>query len=194
MQSIALISQDHETLRQALDILDLMVRWMEEGARIEISDARKIVEFLIHFGDEYHQTLEEEVFYPALLYAAPRESVLHDMLSEHSRERALVAGIQNALKNRKGMDFANHARELSSVLRKHMEKEDKFLSQAAERWLSHAEDDRVVAAWRRHQPAVETNVDFSRLERRYTGKPRGHPNTEEAGDPRPSLSGVPFRG
>jgi hemerythrin-like domain-containing protein len=194
MQSIALISQDHETLRQALDILDLMVRWMEEGARIEISDARKIVEFLIHFGDEYHQTLEEEVFYPALLYAAPRESVLHDMLSEHNRERALVAGIQNALKNRKGMDFANHARELSSVLRGHMEKEDEFLLQAAERWLSHAEDDRVVAAWRRHHPPVETNVDFSRLERRYTGKPRGHPSTEEAGDPRPSLSGVPFRG
>ena len=73
MKCIELISQDHAILRRGLDILDGMIETLEHGERIEIADVTAILKFLRLFGDEYHQAMEERIFFPALLRAAPQE-------------------------------------------------------------------------------------------------------------------------
>jgi hemerythrin-like domain-containing protein len=67
MQCTELISRDHVILRRGLDILDGMVKKLEEGERIEIADVTAILKFLKFFGDEYHQAMEERILFPALL-------------------------------------------------------------------------------------------------------------------------------
>jgi hemerythrin-like domain-containing protein len=65
MKCIELVIYEHLILRRGLDILDGMIRKLEEGARIEIADVTAILKFLRVFGDEYHQTMEETVLFRA---------------------------------------------------------------------------------------------------------------------------------
>ena len=80
MLCLEIIIQDHTTLRRSLSVLDGMVQRLEEGARIEIADVAAVLTFLRRFGDEYHQRVEEQVLFPALLSAVPLESPLRFML------------------------------------------------------------------------------------------------------------------
>jgi hemerythrin-like domain-containing protein len=98
MKCTELIIQDHAIIRRGLDVLDGMVKQMEEGVRIELADVTAILKFLRLCGDEHYQTIEESVLFPALLRTAPDDSRLHRMLSEHAEERTLVAGIEDAMK------------------------------------------------------------------------------------------------
>ena len=84
-------------LRRGLDILDGMVKKLEDGERIEIADVTTILKFLRVFGDEYHQIMEERILFPALLRTAPQEVSLRQLCREHSEERAVVAEIEVAL-------------------------------------------------------------------------------------------------
>jgi|RhiMetdeSRZDD1v2_1073273.scaffolds.fasta_scaffold37044_3 hemerythrin-like domain-containing protein len=47
-----LISPDHAILRRGLDILDGMVKKLEDGERIEIADVTAILKFLRFFGEQ----------------------------------------------------------------------------------------------------------------------------------------------
>src|SRR5205823_13370764 len=98
MKSTELVIYDHLILRRGLDILDGMVKKLEKGERIEIADITVILKFLRVFGDEYHQSMEEQALFPALQRAAPQQGALTHMLREHRAARALVAGIDDALR------------------------------------------------------------------------------------------------
>ena len=126
MQGGELMSQDHVTLQRGLDILDGMVKRLEDGERIEIADVTATLKFL-------------NVFF-----------------REHSEERAIVAEIESALNNKKGIAFVNSSRRLSVLLRDHIE---------AERPLSKKEDETVVAEF----------IKFTCLEKKYRPKPQGTP-------------------
>src|SRR5262249_11449019 len=83
MKCTEILIQDHVLIRRTLDIVDGMLKKLKDGQRIEISDAKAVLKFLRSFGDQYHQTLEETVLFPALLLAAPGDSSLHQLISEH---------------------------------------------------------------------------------------------------------------
>jgi len=93
------VIQDHVNLQRGLGILDGMVRKLEEGDRIEISDVVSILKFLRMFGDQ----------------------------SEHSEERRLVTNIENALRVRVGSDFVRSSRRLIILLRSRLDKQDSVL-------------------------------------------------------------------
>jgi hemerythrin-like domain-containing protein len=177
MKSTELVLQDHAILRRGLDILDGMVKKLEEGERIEIADVVSVLKFLRLFGDQYHQSMEENVLFPALLCAAPLpiESPLSHMLTEHSEERSLVAAIENALKFKVGIDFVRSSRQLSVLLRNHLDKEDTVLRRLADQVLSAAEDNMIVGEFVRNYIQPESCLNFSRLERKYTSKPQVSP-------------------
>ena len=90
------ILQDHSVLRRALDILDAMVKRMEDGKRIEIFDVTTILDFLRRFGNE-HQSVEEK--------------------------RVLIARVDDALLSRKGTVFVRNSRQLTVFLRSHFNKD-----------------------------------------------------------------------
>src|SRR5262249_8223172 len=100
MRCIELVMQEHVILRRGLDILDGMVSKLEGGERIEIADAITILKFFRFFGVEYHQTIEENVVFPSLLRAAPQESRLRHMLSDHGEQPEVVTAIESALSSR----------------------------------------------------------------------------------------------
>jgi|RhiMetdeSRZDD1v2_1073273.scaffolds.fasta_scaffold32942_5 hemerythrin-like domain-containing protein len=175
MKCTELVLQDHAILRRGLDILDGMVKKLEDGDRIEIADVVSILKFLRLFGDQYHQSVEENFLFPALQCAAPLESPLSHMLAEHSDERSLVAAIENALKFKVGIDFVRSSRQLSILLRNHLDKEDTVFQRFADQALSPAEDNMIVAEFLRNYIQPESCMNFSRMERKYTLKPQASP-------------------
>src|SRR5207253_989762 len=108
MKCTELVIGDHLILRRGLNILDGMVRKLEDRQRIEIMDVTAILKFFRVFGDEYLQTMEETVLFPALR--------LPQMVSEHSEERALVTGIEDALRStRPGAGVCTSAIRLKEI-------------------------------------------------------------------------------
>jgi hemerythrin-like domain-containing protein len=171
MKCTELVMQDHAILRRGLDIVDGMLKKLEDGERIEIADVITVLKFLRLFGDQYHQTVEENALFPALLRAAPEESALRQLVSEHGDERTLVVEIEDALMSRRGMDFFRSSRRLTAILRNHFEQEDTILHDLAEHWLSKEQDDEVVAEFMKHRQRPELYASFPHLERKYAPKP-----------------------
>ena len=167
MKCTDLLFQDHAVLCRGLDILDGMMKRLEEGQRIEIIDVKAILKFLQVFGDEYHQTVEEKVLFPALVRAAPKDSPIHQMVMEHGEERALATWIMDAFASRRVIDFVYSSRRLSLLLRSHIAKEEAVLAQLAGRLLSEEEDNRIVDQFRMNHKEPESYVNFTRLERKY---------------------------
>ncbi len=179
MQCTELISQDHVILRRGLDILEGMVKKLEDGERIEIADVTAILKFLRFFGDEYHQTMEETILFPALLRTAPEESSLRQIFREHYEERAVLAEIEAALNPKKGTAVVNSSRRLILLLGNHIDKEDTILPDVAERSLSKEEDEVVVAEFTKNRAEAVILVNFARLEKKYLRKPQGTPLNSE---------------
>jgi hemerythrin-like domain-containing protein len=175
MKCTQLVVQDHVILRRGLDILDGMVKKLEDGERIEIADVISILKFLRVFGGDYHQKTEETVLFPALLRGSAQGSPVADMLREHTEERALLAGIEEALRSKKGPDFVRTSRTLSHLLKNHLDKEDAVLPHIAREALSKEEDNRVTAMFTRNRTQPEAHANFSRLEWKYTSKPHSTP-------------------
>jgi hemerythrin-like domain-containing protein len=171
MRCIEIILQDHAAIRKGLDILDMMVRTMEEGGRIEIADAVRMVNFLQLFADEYHQTVEENILFPLLVRAAPDNSALQHLILEHAEERTLLSEIGNTLKSKRAMDFVRMSRRVGLLLRNHFNEEDLIVCDLAERSLSTEEDTMIATEFMKHRAQVETIVNLDRLEWKYPLQP-----------------------
>ena len=167
MKCTELVIKDHIVLRRGLDVVDGMLQKLEHGQRIEIFDATVMLKFLRLFGDQYHQAMEENLLFPALLAAAPDECPLHQFVAEHGDERILVAEIEDALMSRKGMAFFRSSRRLTGLLRAHCDREESILGQLAERFLSVEQDEILFCQFMQKRAQVEIYINFSRLERRY---------------------------
>jgi hypothetical protein len=88
-------------LDRGLDILDRMVKRMEDGERIEIADAGMILKFI--------------------------GSLAGEGLSEQGL--ALVAGLEHTLRTKKGKEFVRDSRRLSLLLRTRPHEQELRLAQ-----------------------------------------------------------------
>jgi hemerythrin-like domain-containing protein len=167
MRCLELVLQDHALLRRGLDIIDGMLKQLEDGLRIEIADVTAVLKFLRIFGDQYHQLMEEEILFPLLLDAAPDETALRQLVSEHGSERTLVIEIEETLTSRRGMAFFRSARHLTALLRHHCDKEEVIIGKLAEGCFSKEQDEAVVAAFAKSRPQPEIYAKFTRLELKY---------------------------
>jgi hemerythrin-like domain-containing protein len=181
MKCTEIVIQDHIVIRRGLDIVDGMLKKLEDGQRIEIFDATTMLKFLRLFGDQYHQVMEEKVLFPALLLTSPNNAALVQLVSEHGNERTLTDEIEEALMTRRGMAFFRSSHELTALLRKHCEREEAVIGDLAEHSLSKGQDDEIVAEFMTRRVQVESYANFSRLERRYPPKPSPEPLSPEHG-------------
>ena len=99
---------DHAKLGRGLDILDRMVKRMEDGGRIEIADAAMILKFI--------------------------GSLTEICLSKQSDGLELVSGLEHLLRSKKGRDFARDSRRLSQLLRARLREQE--LRMARERTVA----------------------------------------------------------
>ena len=171
MKCTELVIGDHVLIRRGLTIVDGMLKKMEDGQRIEILDAATILKFLRLFGDQYHQAMEETVLFPALLHAAPHDTTLRQLASEHGDERQLVAQIEDALMSKRGMVFFQSSHQLTTMLRNHCDREETILYALAESSLSVEQDEAIVAEFTKNREPVIAYTNFSKLERKYLPKP-----------------------
>ena len=170
MNCIELVISDHTILRRSLIVVDGMLKKLAAGQRIEIFDAATILKFLRLFGDQYHQVMEENVLFPQLIHAAPNESALRQLVSEHGDERTLVSQIEDALMSKRGMLFFRSSHQLTSMLRTHCEREEIVLGRLAE-CVSAEQHAAIVEEFMKNRAQVEIYVNFSRLERKYASVP-----------------------
>jgi len=169
MKSTELIMQDHTILRRGMDILDGMGKKLEDGERIEVADVTTLLRFFRVFG-EYHQNMEEKVFFPVLLCAVSEQIPVHVLLSEHVQELMITAEIEEALKSKRGMSFFQATRRLSSLLRNHFDQEDAIFPDLTRRWLSKEQDSEVADRLAKIHKQPEIPANFSRLECKYVSR------------------------
>src|SRR5262245_13786285 len=144
MKCADLVIQDHVILRRALDILDALVRKLERGERIEITNGLTVLTLSRLFAIEYHQMTQETTRHPALLSLAPHESPAQHMLFEHAEQRTLLSALDTALSSRRGAEFVRASRALAVLLRNHFDREDNVLRNFKE-CISTEEDEAVAA-------------------------------------------------
>jgi hemerythrin-like domain-containing protein len=177
MKCTELVVRDHAILRRGLHILDGLIRKLEGGERIEIADVNAVLKFFKVFGEEYHQAVEENALYPALMSAAGPGSSIHQMAAEHGEERSLVAWMTDAMTSRRIADFAYTSRRLIVILRDHLEREDSALGQLASQLLAPEADALITAEFTKCFREPDSLLNFQRLERKYL--PKGEPAVEQ---------------
>jgi hemerythrin-like domain-containing protein len=108
-----------------------------------------MLQLLKLFADDLHQEKEEKVLFPVFTASCQPSEIasIRHMLFEHERDRSLIEGIEDAVRQSHAEDFAQHATRLADTLRNHIYKEDNILFEIIEKTLSAKEDDDVVAGF-----------------------------------------------
>ena len=162
------LSQEHKIILRSLDVLDQMAARVEHDQPVETQDVDTILRFLRAFADDHHQGEEESALFPELMQtSAAAQPAVRQMVFEHDRERSLVRGLEDSLRAKKGVEFAQFAARLTDLLRNHIRKEDKILFEIVERSLTTEQDERVAAELNRFQISQDLLTDLRRLEWTY---------------------------
>ena len=168
MKCTDLLVQEHKIILRGLDVLDHMADRLERDQPVETDDIETILRFLRLFADDHHQAKEESALFPELRRtSAGNQGPLLQMTFEHDQERSLVEGLEDALRTKRGKEFAHFARRLTELIRTHIRKEDHILFPIAERCLSEEQDERVTAELGQFQISMDFLADLHRLEWTY---------------------------
>jgi len=178
-KSIEDLKHEHQAILSALRILDQMAANIVRGSMPDGHDLREFLDFLKEFADKCHHGKEEAMLFPALAEAGmPKEGGPIDvMLAEHDQGRNYVREMVRAIDA--GPDyraFSAAARQYSSLLRTHIEKEETVLFPMAEKVLDGARLERLYEAFQEHEEKVighgrheALHETLKRLKTRYIG-------------------------
>src|SRR5262245_55055418 len=101
-----LLRQDHQIILRSLDVLQKIVEG-ENSEQVNQEDAATLLRFLRVFADQQHHMKEESVLFPELMRINHAEAgPLRHLLFEHSQERSLVEGLEDALRRTQTGEFA----------------------------------------------------------------------------------------
>jgi len=168
---------EHKLILRALDVLDSISSSVEQSRNLTVADVDILLDFLRWFADSHHQAKEETSLFPALKSAtASQERPVAHMMFEHTQERSLVETLEKDVRLAQVSEFVSAANRLSSTLRTHIYKEDRFLFEAADAALTPAEDEAVFEQLKRFDTAMDKELlaeklkDLRALERQYLRK------------------------
>jgi len=143
----------------------------ENGERIDQDDAATLLRFLRMFADEHHHLKEEGVLFPEVMRTSEAQGgPLRHLLFEHSQERSLVDGLEDALHIGKSSDFVLFANRLTDRVRNHIQKEDGILFPIIEVLISSQLDEKVSSEFEKFQLDPGLLDDLRRLEAEYLRK------------------------
>jgi hemerythrin-like domain-containing protein len=143
----------------------------ENGERIDQDDAATLLRFLRMFADEHHHLKEEGVLFPEVMRTSEAQGgPLRHLLFEHSQERSLVEGLEDALHIGKSSDFVLFANRLTDRVRNHIQKEDGILFPIIEVLISSQLDEKVSSEFEKFQLDPGLSDDLRRLEGKYLRK------------------------
>jgi hemerythrin-like domain-containing protein len=125
MTAIKILREEHRVILKALGVLEATADRLTSGERVPDALWAALLDWLRTFADIRHHAKEEELLFPAMLWAGvPGEGgPVAVMLEEHDRGRALVAGMADGEPSYR----AKQAWEYAQLLRDHIMKEDLVL-------------------------------------------------------------------
>ncbi len=155
MKPTEVLSNEHKLILKILDVMEVIASGAARKSRVDIEDARAVVEFLRTFADRCHHGKEENHLFPAMEAAgfSRQHGPIAVMLAEHDLGRAHVRGMAAAVERvaagekNAWNEFAQHATSYIALLREHIFKEDNVLFQMADQVLGKAEQERLMAVF-----------------------------------------------
>jgi hemerythrin-like domain-containing protein len=167
MGPFEVLSQEHEQILRALELLDRASHLIAEGSEVPVDALADLVSFFRRFGDACHHAKEEQVLFPALEQAgmARNQGPIGVMLAEHVEGRALVSRISDLLDE--GGDarpaLAEAARSFSLLLQDHIRKEEEVLYPIGRSRVPPDRDAEILAAYDKMEASVISPEDKAAL-------------------------------
>jgi len=114
---------------------------------------------------------EEGVLFPELVRINHAEAgPLRHLLFEHSQERSLVEGLEDALRRTQTSEFVLSANQLRERVRNHIQKEDGILFPILDVLISTQLDEKVNTGFQKFQLDSSLLADLRHLESKYLKK------------------------
>jgi hemerythrin-like domain-containing protein len=153
------LRREHEAIVRMLDASEVVADRLSAGTKVEPEILSQLLEFFRLFADRCHHEKEEEHLFPLL----ERKGLLRAggpigvMMDEHTQGRAQMERMTVAAEAYRhgdtmaGRRWAEAMRRYSTLLRQHIDKENHVLFVLAERLMSPAEQEAMVAAFERSE-------------------------------------------
>jgi len=148
---------EHHAILSALQILATMTSRIGGTMEVDENDIRDFIGFLKEFADKCHHGKEEGILFPALVKAGipDKGGPIGVMLSEHARGRELIKEMEAAVSDTVDRHkFSRSAKEYSSLLEAHIQKENNVLFPAAEQVLTEGQLEQIHNAFEQHEEKV----------------------------------------
>src|SRR5262245_5473246 len=143
MEFSEVLTQEHEQIRRALNVIRLATDQIRQGYSVDVHNVNAILLFLHSYGDRCHQAKEESILFPALnraLYDHRSKSAadLEGLIAEHREECNLIEKTQIALFT-EDSNFVEHADKLIELVSEHITKEETVLFPSIEQILTESQ-------------------------------------------------------
>lgn len=146
MNSIKILMVEHDNILRMLEVIHHASLKILDGLPIDVSDFRKMVEFIRNYADKTHHGKEEEYLFKVMvseLGAMGDNLVRHGMMVEHDIARLYVSDLEAGLDAYEA-DGLNEARlailvaagSYEQLLRRHIQKENDVVFPFSEKSLS----------------------------------------------------------
>jgi hemerythrin-like domain-containing protein len=135
-----ILSQEHQNILKAIDLLLKECVAIESGTELNKSFFENAINFIRSYADKFHHAKEEDILFKAFnkcveegrAHCNPVEQMLH----EHDLGRGFVKGMEEGLKENNKEDVIKNARSYCDLLRDHIHKEDSILYPMADEALN----------------------------------------------------------
>jgi hemerythrin-like domain-containing protein len=156
-KAIADLTNEHEAILTAIQILGRMMTSMEKAPTVDTKDIHEFIGFLKEFADKCHHGKEEGLLFPALVGAGvpDKGGPIAVMLAEHAQGRKLIRDMEESISA--GVDRAkltHAAGEYAILLRVHIRKENTALFPMAEKVLTEAQLEKLYEGFEEHEEKV----------------------------------------
>lgn len=134
------LKNEHDGILFGLNILEKMIKLLQEKQGVEKEDFLEMVNFLKLFADKCHHGKEEGLLFPAMenVGIQNQNGPIGQMLIEHAEGRRYIAQMSEALNNYPvhDNDLIQAVTNYINLLRQHIEKENTVLFPMGDKMIS----------------------------------------------------------
>lgn len=145
MDAIELMMEEHKYIKRALMVMRKVCFNLLKGEEVDYDTFNSLIGFIKNFADEHHHGKEEKMLFNRMMdeIGDTAERVIkHGMLVEHDLGRFYIMSLEAALKELQDgkeeakLDIIANAISYTSLLERHITKEDNVIYKYAKRELS----------------------------------------------------------
>ena len=153
MQTTEILMNEHRTIEKVLLAIEGMAVKAVRDRQLDRLHAGQVIAFIRGFADKFHHSKEEDLLFVEMEAAGfPRQGgPIAVMLREHDVGRALVGQMADVVDRAVAGDagalatFSDSANQFASLLRDHIQKEDRILYPMADDLLGEVRQTRLIA-------------------------------------------------